>query len=347
MTDTRRPHATELKSLSRQLRLAARPVGQPKPPTSRRRGRRSRARRRRVRRRGALHLARPGDARLDERGPVLHPAGRDRRGDARGRASAAWSRRSHPGFAVGDHVSRARSACRSTRVSDGTGVTKVDPALAPLPVYLGTLGMPGMTAYFGLLDVGQPEAGRDRGGLRRRRRGRHGRRPDREDQGLPRRRHRRRRREVPLARRRARLRRRDRLQGRRRPAARCASTAPTGVDVYFDNVGGEILDAVLRASRAARASSSAARSRSTTTPSRVEGPGELPVAAREPRAMAGMVVFDYADRYRRPSPRWRAGWPRAGSSARTRRRRHRDLPDALIRLFSGENTGKLVLELKR
>ena len=44
-------------------------------------------------------------------------------------------------------------------MSDGRGVTKVDPALAPLPVYLGTLGMSGMTAYFGLLDIGRPKPG--------------------------------------------------------------------------------------------------------------------------------------------------------------------------------------------
>src|SRR5436190_1886209 len=41
----------------------------------------------------------------------------------------------------------------------GDGLRKVDPALAPLPLYLGALGMPGLTAYFGLLDVGQPKAG--------------------------------------------------------------------------------------------------------------------------------------------------------------------------------------------
>src|ERR1039458_6388972 len=38
-------------------------------------------------------------------------------------------------------------------------VMKVDPGLAPLPVHLGTLGMPGMTAYFGLLDIGKPAEG--------------------------------------------------------------------------------------------------------------------------------------------------------------------------------------------
>jgi NADPH-dependent curcumin reductase CurA len=44
-------------------------------------------------------------------------------------------------------------------VSNGKGVRKVDPRLAPISTALGILGMPGLTAYFGLLDIGQPKAG--------------------------------------------------------------------------------------------------------------------------------------------------------------------------------------------
>src|SRR5262249_15444867 len=67
----------------------------------------------------------------------------------------------NPAFAVGDHVTGVLGAqeyalidAQSTR-----GLTKVDPKLAPLPVYVGALGATGLTAYFGLLDVGQPKAG--------------------------------------------------------------------------------------------------------------------------------------------------------------------------------------------
>src|SRR6202040_2995586 len=43
--------------------------------------------------------------------------------------------------------------------SDGRGVVKVDPSLVPLPTYLGALGISGITAYFGLLDVGRLKEG--------------------------------------------------------------------------------------------------------------------------------------------------------------------------------------------
>ncbi len=117
----------------------------------------------------------------------------------------------HPKFAAGSHVAGV-FGMQQYAVSSGKGVTLVDTGFAPLPVYLGALGMPGMTAYFGLLEVGEAEGRRHRRGFRRRRRGRLDRRPDRENQGLPRDRHRRRRGQVQLHRRRTRLRRRDRLQ---------------------------------------------------------------------------------------------------------------------------------------
>ena len=108
--------------------------------------------------RGAVHLARPGDARLDERRPLVHPARGHRRGHARARRRPG--RRLPPRqLRRGRPRLRARWACRSYAVADGNGLTKVDPDRLPLPVYLSALGMPGMTAYFGLLDIGQPEEG--------------------------------------------------------------------------------------------------------------------------------------------------------------------------------------------
>ena len=64
----------------------------------------------------------------------------------------------NPRFAVGDHVSGVFGV-QEYALTDGRGATKVDPRIAPLPTYLSVLGMTGMTAYFGLLDTGQPKAG--------------------------------------------------------------------------------------------------------------------------------------------------------------------------------------------
>jgi len=64
----------------------------------------------------------------------------------------------HPDFEVGDAVT-GFYGWREHFVTSGSEVTHVDPDLAPLSTYLGTLGMPGMTAYVGLLDIGRPEPG--------------------------------------------------------------------------------------------------------------------------------------------------------------------------------------------
>src|SRR5690348_2508479 len=64
----------------------------------------------------------------------------------------------NPKFAEGDHVV-GMLGVQEYAISDGRGLTKVDPNIAPLPLFLSVLGMPGVTAYFGLLDVCQPKAG--------------------------------------------------------------------------------------------------------------------------------------------------------------------------------------------
>ena len=68
----------------------------------------------------------------------------------------------NPAFAVGDHVT-GMLGVQEYATSDGKGLTKVNPEIGgkqvPLPVFISALGMPGLTAYFGLLDVGQAKAG--------------------------------------------------------------------------------------------------------------------------------------------------------------------------------------------
>src|SRR6202522_3866689 len=76
------------------------------------------------------------------------------RAGALGRVTAS----KNPKFAGGDHVYGAFGV-QEFAISNGAGITKVNAGAIPLPVFLGTLGMPGMTAYFGLLDIGQPKPG--------------------------------------------------------------------------------------------------------------------------------------------------------------------------------------------
>src|SRR6202167_3719240 len=61
-------------------------------------------------------------------------------------------------FSVGDHVN-GTFGVQEYAISDGRGLIRVSAGTAPLPQYLSVLGMPGMTAYFGLLEVGHPVAG--------------------------------------------------------------------------------------------------------------------------------------------------------------------------------------------
>jgi NADPH-dependent curcumin reductase CurA len=64
----------------------------------------------------------------------------------------------NPAFKVGDAVQGMLGA-QQYAISDGKGLAKVDASAAPLERWVGGLGMPGWTAYFGLLEVGQPKAG--------------------------------------------------------------------------------------------------------------------------------------------------------------------------------------------
>src|SRR4051794_13693581 len=76
------------------------------------------------------------------------------RAGAIGRITAS----AHSDFAAGDWV-YGGFGVQEHAVSDGRGVHRVDPDVAPLPTHLGALGATGLTAYFGLFDVGHPEPG--------------------------------------------------------------------------------------------------------------------------------------------------------------------------------------------
>src|SRR5881296_4194812 len=64
----------------------------------------------------------------------------------------------HTGFKPGDKVV-ARTGWQAYGVSDGTNVRRIESTDIPISAYLGVVGMPGRTAYIGLLDIGQPKSG--------------------------------------------------------------------------------------------------------------------------------------------------------------------------------------------
>ena len=248
------------------------------------------------------------------------------------------------GIAAGDHVSGSFGV-QEYALATAKEVTKIDPALAPLPVQMGTLGMPGLTAYFGLLDVGRPKAGETvvvsgaagavgsvvgqiakvhgchvvgiAGG-------------NEKCQYLVT--------ELGF----------DAAIDYKSEDVKKAlkEHCPKGIDVYFDNVGGDILDAALtQLARGARVVICGAISQyNNTTP--VKGPSNYLSLLINRASMTGMVVFDYRARYGEAA-REMAAW-RAAGKLKSREDIVTGLasfPEALLKLFKGENTGKLVLAL--
>jgi NADPH-dependent curcumin reductase len=250
----------------------------------------------------------------------------------------------HPGFAVGDYV-YGTFGVQEYGVSDGRGVLKLDLSLAEPTAYLGVLGMTGLTAYFGLLEVGKAREGDTvvvsgaagavgsvagqiakikgcqvigiAGGQEKCR-------LVTEEFGF------------------------DECIDYRLPHLRrtLRELAPGGVNVYFDNVGGEILDDVLTCvARGARIAICGAISQYNET--QVRGPANYMMLLVARASMTGFLVFDYASRYPEAMAEL-AGWYRAGrivSRETLVTGSVDDFPGTLLKLFEGANTGKLILAL--
>ena len=264
-----------------------------------------------------------------------------------------------PGFAVGN-VINGMMGVQQYASFDAAGlraaeVHKIDLGLGSVTQWLNVLGMPGMTGYFGLLDVGMPQAGETvvvsgaAGAVGQ---------------------------TVGQV---AKLK-GCRVVGIAGGAAKCdwvvrelgfdacidyKAAAPVGakhwdavreglrqhctkgVDVYFDNVGGEILDTVLtRINRKARIIVCGAISQYNNT-SAVAGPKNYLSLLVNRARMEGIVVFDYAGRYGQAIAEMSA-WLKAGkmhSREDVIEGSVADFPATLNKLFSGENFGKLVLKL--
>jgi NADPH-dependent curcumin reductase CurA len=253
-----------------------------------------------------------------------------------------------PKFAVGDFVSGSTGVQQYWvgAADDRTaGFQKVDPTAAPLPKYLNALGMPGMTAYFGLLEVGQPKAGETvvvsgaAGAV---------------GQTV-----------GQVAKQRG-----CRVVGIAGGKEKCdfvvnelgfdacidyksgsvkdslKQYCPNGVDIYFDNVGGDILDTVLtRINMKARIIICGAISQYNNT-APVKGPANYLSLLVNRARMEGIVVFDWADRY--PEAVAQIGqWIKEGNF-KTREdiiEGLENFPQALLMLFEGRNFGKLILKV--
>jgi NADPH-dependent curcumin reductase len=247
-------------------------------------------------------------------------------------------------YAKGDHVV-GMFGVQEQAVVDANGLSKADAELAPLPKWLSVLGMPGMTAYFGLLDIGRPEPGQTVvvsaaagavGSI-----------------------------VGQLA----------KLQGARAVGIaggpeKCArlvnefgfdaaidyknadvsralrEACPDRIDVYFDNVGGEILDAALaQLAFRARVVICGAISQYNATGA-MRGPSNYMSLLVNNATMTGYVVFHYASRYAEAA-RQLGEWFAAGelTSREDLVSGLEQFPDALLKLFEGTNDGKLVLAL--
>ena len=121
---------------------------------------------------------------------------------------------------------------------------------------------------------------------------------------------------------------------------------PKGIDVYFDNVGGDILDIVLtQIARHARIVICGAISQYNSTTG-TKGPANYMSLLVNRASMTGMLVFDYADRY--PEALKQMGEWLAAGKLKSREDIVQGLetfPETLLKLFKGENLGKLVLQV--
>jgi hypothetical protein len=254
----------------------------------------------------------------------------------------------NPLFAVGDHVNAGLGAQEYCLIEEAnikrSGIFKVDPSLG-LTTWLNVLGMPGMTGYFGLLEVGLPKPGETvvvsgaAGAV---------------GQTVG---------QMAMLK-------GCRVVGIAGGKAKCdwvvnelgfdacidyknedvreglKQHCPDGIDIYFDNVGGEILDQVLaKITRGARIIICGAISQyNNTTP--IKGPANYLSLLVNRARMQGIVVFDYAENYHVAVAEM-AGYLKNGSM-----KSREDVviglesfPQALLKLFKGENFGKLVLQV--
>lgn len=248
-------------------------------------------------------------------------------------------------FQVGDYVSGMLN-WSTQQVSNGEGLNKVDPEKAPLSTYLGVLGMTGLTAYLGLTEIGKPKAdetivvsgaagavGSVVGQIAK-------------ILGL---------RVIGIAGTDEKI---EMLKSKfgfdeginynttKDMKSAIAEAAPNGVDVYFDNVGGSISDAVLFSiNQFARIIICGAISVYNKT----ELPTSLsvqPFLVKNSALMQGFIVSNYAEKFPEAIQKL-AGWLNEGKLTYTETivDGFDNIPQAFIDLFEGKNKGKMIVKI--
>ena len=256
----------------------------------------------------------------------------------------------HPDWAPGTLVLAGSGWCTAA-LSDGTGLIRLDPAPKPLTAALGVLGMPGLTAYAGLAEIGRPEAGETVavaaatgpvgsavGQIAKKR-------------GC---------RAVGIAggAEKCRLLTEhfgfDAAVDHRAPdfPARLAAACPEGIDVYFENVGGAVWEAVLpllNPFSRVPVCGLVSQYNATSLP---DGPNRVPDVMRAVLsrriAIRGFIVHDFPAQVE-PFRREVGAWVADGS---LRMLEHRvdgleNAPAALVDMLAGRNTGKVVVKVAR
>lgn len=251
----------------------------------------------------------------------------------------------HPGFVKGDIV-QGSLGWQEYAISDGSGLRKIDPQVAPVSTALGVLGMPGLTAYFGLLEIASPKPGETvvisgaagavgsaAGQIAK-------------IKGC---------RVVGIAGSDAKI---NYIVGELGFDAAfnyrsvenyyevLREICPDGIDVYFDNVGGPITDAVFRLLRPKARVSICGQISLYNLEKPEMGPRLLPHLLVQQARAEGFLVFQFADRYPEALQQL-TDWLRAGKL------KYREdivegignAPRAFIAMLQGRNMGKQLVKL--
>lgn len=250
-----------------------------------------------------------------------------------------------PDFKKGDFVS-GMLAWKEFQTSTGKGLNKVDPSLAKLSSYLGILGMTGLTAYLGLMEIGKPEEGETlvvsgAAGAVGSVVGQIGKLSGCKVVGITGNDE-----KVELLTSTFQI--DHAINYKTSPDLKKAikDACPEGVDIYFDNVGGVISDAVLaHINKFARLPVCGAISLYNETEVPM-GPRLQPILLTKSATMRGFIIGDFASKF--PSAtRQLAAWLQEGKLqfSETIVDGFDNIPQAFLDLFEGKNKGKMVVKV--